>query len=230
MAEASTICCEIRCLTLGISRLINKITGRYFEHEYPDSIMLDEIMEFHELGPADVGRLYKIFVKADTDESGAIELEEFFAFLGCERDVYGDYLFQLIDVNGDGGLDFEEFVLAVCTYCGFAHEDILKFVFYIFDPDKSGYLEYDEIRWFCKILHDKNPDMRNLTNVDRVIELFDVNKDGRIDFAEFKEMDRQFPKVTFPAYQMQVLFAQSTLGIAFFEGSICEYINCRRLY
>ena len=175
MAEASTVLCQIRCITLCISKLINRVAGRPdVEKKYPESAMLDEIMEFHDLGPADCGHLYKVFLDADEDDSGAIEIEEFFKLLGCKRDIFGDYLFQLIDVNGDGGLDFEEFVLAVVTYCGFAHLDILKFVFYIFDPDKSGYIDHDELRWLVKILHETNEDMRNLVDVERIIELFGV--------------------------------------------------------
>ena len=56
------------------------------------------------------------FLKTDKDDSGSIEIEEFFSMLGCKRDLFGDYLFQLIDVNHDGGLDFEEFVLGVVTF------------------------------------------------------------------------------------------------------------------
>lgn len=120
-------------------------------------------------------------------------------------------------MNGDGGLDFEEFVLAVVTYCGFAHLDILKFVFYIFDPDKSGYIDHDELRWLVKILHETNEDMRNLVDVERIIELFDTDRNGQLDFEEFIEMDKKFPKVSFPAYKLQSLFAEATLGITFFE-------------
>ena len=43
-----------------------------------------------------------------------------------EPTVFGDYLFHLIDVDGSAGLDFEEFVQSVMTYCNFGKEDILK--------------------------------------------------------------------------------------------------------
>ena len=180
--------------------------------------MLDEIMEFHDLGPADCAILHSIFLKADTDNSGAIEMDEFFEMLGCKRDLFGDYLFQLIDVDNDGALDFEEFVLGVVTYCGFAHEDVLKFIFYIFDPDKNGFIEEDELVWMCKMLRLMNPDLRSMVKMDKILERFDTDKDGRLDFAEFVELDRQFPKLTFPAFKLQNLFMSSTLGVTFFEG------------
>ena len=62
MAEASTVLCQIRCITLCISKLINRAAGRPdVEKKYPESAMLDEIMENHDLGPADAGHLYKVF-------------------------------------------------------------------------------------------------------------------------------------------------------------------------
>ena len=217
MAETCAYLCQLRCITLAFSRLANRIAG-ISSAVYPESSVLDEIMEFHELGPADCATLNRVFLKADKDDSGSIEIEEFFDLLGCKRGLFGDYLFQLIDVDHNGSLDFEEFVLGVVTYCGFAHVDVLKFIFYIFDPEKNGFIEDEELVWMCKLLRLMNPDSRSMVKADRILEEFDTNKDGRLDFAEFVELDKQFPKLTYPAFKLQTLFMQATLGVTFFEG------------
>ena len=206
----SALCCRCSCLTYALSKQSNKVAGEE-EREYPDSEELLEMMDFFDLGPLDVGKLYKIFLKADEDGMGEISSDEFYKLLNLERSVFGDYLFHLIDVDSSGGLDFEEFVQSVMTYCNFGKEDILKFCFYMFDPKKTGYIEERELKDLCNILAQSRPNMADFSRVDYVLAKFDTNKDGRIEYSEFVEMNVKFPAVLFPAFEMQDRLAVSCL-------------------
>ena len=49
-------------------------------------------------------------------------------------------------------------------------------------------------------------------NFQEALEQFDTNGDGLIDFDEFKEMNRRYPMVLFPAFRLQDKMQHYTLG------------------
>ena len=68
-------------------------------------------------------------VRAHHSGSQSIDSEEFFEMLGEARSPFTDALFQLIDLDGSGTIEFEEYVLICGTYCMYTKEDILKCAF-----------------------------------------------------------------------------------------------------
>ena len=68
-------------------------------------------------------------VRAHRSGSQSIDSEEFFEMLGEARSPFTDALFQLIDLDGSGTIEFEEYVLVCGTYCMYTKEDILKCAF-----------------------------------------------------------------------------------------------------
>ena len=76
----STLCCRCSCITYDISKAQNKVAAEK-ERDYPDSEELLDMMDFYDLGPLDVGKLYKIFIAVDEDQMGEISKEEFYALL-----------------------------------------------------------------------------------------------------------------------------------------------------
>ena len=122
--------------------------------------------------------------------------------------MFGDSIFELIDIDDNNQLDFSEFMTVVSTYCMFGREDVRKFCFYIFDKDKNGYIEADELAALIDLLHDN---MLN-GNAKTAMEKFDKNGDGKIDFGEFTTMDKEFPMLLYPAYELQNKMMAATLG------------------
>ena len=57
-----------------------------------------------------------------------------------ESGHYTKILFDLMDVNKDTVVDFDEWVRVLGTYCMFSHEDVQRFVFASFDNDGDGFL------------------------------------------------------------------------------------------
>ena len=155
-----------------------------------------------------LGTLWNKFRKHDVDRSGEIDIDEFYNMIGEKRSVFGDSIFELIDIDQGGTLDFSEFVQTLGTYCMFGREDIRKFCFYIFDKDKNGYIEQDELTALIDMLHENNLG----GNCKIAMDKFDTNNDGKIDFGEFTVMDMQYPMLLFPAYRMQENMMENTLG------------------
>ena len=98
--------------------------------------------------------------------------------------MFGDAIFDLIDTEDTEKIEFGEFVQAVSTFCMFEPPEVLKFVFYIFDKDKNGYIGQDELGNFIEQLHQE----KIQGNLEKALEELDYNQDGKFEFAEFKQM------------------------------------------
>ena len=173
----------------------------------PDDKMQKQI-DMLKMEKKDLGRLWASFKSYDKDKSGAIDVDEFYKMLGEKRSLFGDSIFELIDIDNNQQLDFSEFMTVVSTYCMFGREDVRKFCFYIFDKDKNGYIEADELAALIDLLHDN---MLN-GNAKTAMEKFDKNGDGKIDFGEFTIMDAEFPMLLYPAFNLQNKMMAATLG------------------
>lgn len=164
----------------------------------PDDRMTQLIQQF-QLSNKEVKRLFKVFTKGDKEKSGSIDLGEFYSLVDEKPSAFSDNIFKLIGCSSDSELTFSEFTGAVCTYCMFDEIDILKFCFYIFDQDKNGFIDSDEFNALVNMLHESQQN----SNVLEAVKEMDSNQDGKIDFAEFVQMNRTYPQILFPAFRIQ---------------------------
>jgi len=87
-------------------------------------------------------------------------------------------------VNGNGYLDYGEFVAITIHLQRLSNDAHLRKAFLFFDKDSSGYIERAE-------LADALADEAGHTDeaaLDNVMQEVDTNKDGRISFEEFVAM------------------------------------------
>ena len=63
-------------------------------------------------------------------------------------------------------------------------EEEMKEAFRVFDTDGDGYITKDELK---QVMQQLDPDMSDADIDDMMVEA-DTNRDGRIDFNEFKKM------------------------------------------
>ncbi len=156
----------------------------------------------------DLGKMWQRFSKYDKDKSGTIDIDEFYKMIGEKRSLFADSIFELIDLDQNDTLDFGEFVQTCGTFCMFGRPDVRKFCYYIFDKDKNGYIEQDELTALIDLLHDNDL----MINCGSALNKFDTNGDGKIDFGEFTDMDKSYPMLLYPAYRLQESMMEKTLG------------------
>ena len=82
----------------------------------------------------------------------------------------------------------------------FQTADILRFSFFIFDKDKNGFIDKDELDLFVNTLHSGGVQ----GNVMHALQSLDFNGDGKFDFQEFEALNEKFPTVLYPAFRLQV--------------------------
>ena len=84
-------------------------------------------------------------------------------------------MFEQIDLDGNGTIDYTEFVMATINERNLVTDQRLRQAFELFDADKSGALSPDEIRE--RLCFDSTVDP---SEVDKIIAVVDENGDGEI--------------------------------------------------
>lgn len=63
----------------------------------------------------ELGTLWALFRAHDADKSGEIDIDEFYNMIGEKRSIFGDSIFELIDISNDGTCTFLLSLLALRT-------------------------------------------------------------------------------------------------------------------
>ena len=172
-----------------------------------------KIAEYLEFSMRDVDRVKIVFDDIDFDESGEIDYDEFLKFCDEQRSPYTDALMNMVDEEGTGVINFNMFFRLICMYSVYTQEDILQFVFQTFDKDSSGTLDEEEFMDLARTVNNADPLFPG--NFKNALERFDCNDDGLLDYKEFKEINKDFPMVFYPAFRIQDKWHKCCLGEQF---------------
>jgi calcium-dependent protein kinase len=111
----------------------------------------------------EVSRLQQVFFKLDKNDDGKLQynelLEGYEEFYGDFAKVEVDRIFELVDVDNSGEIDFSEFVTATVNRGELLKESKLKAAFDIYDKDGSGSISCEEIKAVLGIGQNINEDV-----------------------------------------------------------------------
>lgn len=140
------------------------------------------------------------------DETATMNFTEFQAALGYRNaptSLFIERIFRIFDENGDGSITFEEFVggLSLLTPTAIP-EKKLRFTFQIYDVSRKGAISQSDLRdMLLGVLKENDVPMSD-DQVNRlVLDTFaqhDLNKDGYIDFEEYRQMCIKSPSILKP--------------------------------
>jgi hypothetical protein len=106
---------------------------------------------------------------------------------------------------------FDDFLVAMITFCLFTQSDLLRFLFNSIDADESGSVSEEEYRALLEMMTTGEGNSFP-GSFKRMLEVVDVNKDGAIQFDEFLALAQRFPLAMFPLFQFQIQVHAATLG------------------
>ncbi|KAH6834242.1 calcium-dependent protein kinase 19 [Perilla frutescens var. hirtella] len=142
------------------------------------------------LSVEEVAGIKEAFDMMDSGRRGKINLEEFrngLRKLGHQiPDADVQILMEAADVDGDGTLNYGEFVAVTVHLRKMANDEHLHKAFAFFDRNESGYIEIEELR---EALND-NDDASSEEVIIAIMHDVDTDKDGRISYEEFATMMR----------------------------------------
>ncbi|XP_024959277.1 calmodulin-like protein 1 [Cynara cardunculus var. scolymus] len=126
----------------------------------------------------------RVFNKFDKNRDGKISKEEYGSAVGllggkkAKSEV--TKAFQVIDVDGDGFIDFDEFMEAQTADGGVKTGDI-KSAFQVFDLDGNGKISAEELMQVLRQLGERC----SLEACRKMVKGVDADGDGMIDVDEF---------------------------------------------
>ncbi|KAL0353646.1 UNVERIFIED_CONTAM: Calcium-dependent protein kinase [Sesamum angustifolium] len=141
------------------------------------------------LSTEEIQGLKAMFTNMDTDNSGTITYEELKAGLArlgsklTEAEVR--QLMDAADVDGNGSIDYIEFITATMHRHRLEREENLYKAFQYFDKDSSGFITRDELETAMQ-----EYGMGDASTIKEIIAEVDTDNDGRINYEEFCTMMR----------------------------------------
>ncbi|KAF5472794.1 hypothetical protein F2P56_009482 [Juglans regia] len=141
------------------------------------------------LSEEEIKGLKAMFTNMDTDKSGTITYEELKTGLArtgsrlSESEV--KQLMEAADVDGNGTIDYIEFISATMHRHRLERDEHLFKAFQYFDKDSSGYITKDELENAMK-----EYGMGDEGSIREIISEVDADNDGRINYEEFCTMMR----------------------------------------
>ena len=122
-----------------------------------------------------------MFLKLDTNNDGVLTLDELEAgmhqiaqiFQQSEPDVRA--MLMSADVNGDGKIDYTEFIAAAFQKDMLLSGQNLRAAFQIFDKDGDGSISREELK---QVFGDGHVSMRGEQVWDEIMNEVDKNQDG----------------------------------------------------
>ena len=145
----------------------------------------------------DVVNACKLFNQIDVNGDGKINKNELLKGLQSKiksdtlkKDV--DTIFQNIDMDNNGYIEYEEFVRAAVSKEHFIDTKVIQFAFRYFDKDGSGEITFDEIE---EVFKESIQDKSNIhESLKKIIDEVDENGDGIISFNEFADIMKKMLK------------------------------------
>lgn len=140
------------------------------------------------LSVEEVAGIKDMFSMMDVNNNGKITLEELkFGLhkLGHQiADADVKILMEAADVDGNGTLDYGEFVAVSIHLKKIGNDEHLHKAFAFFDQNNSGYIEIDELRE--SLADDLGSNHEEV--ISAIIHDVDTDKDGKISYEEFAAM------------------------------------------
>ena len=125
-------------------------------------------------------------MRLDADKSGTINRDELASIthqdLGPDNQKLWQEVIEQSDQNGDGVIDFEEFISACVSRQVLHNEKAIKMAFNILDKNKDGRLTLDD---FDDMFASYGGTFDNDDLWNQLLAEADTNNDGAISYEEF---------------------------------------------
>jgi len=130
----------------------------------------------------------RVFRAMDLNGDGKLSKEEIKSGYGeyfgrSLNDQEVDEMFDKVDADGSGEIEYSEFVVATMNEKNLLSNNKLQSAFKMFDKDGGGSISIDEIKQVLSFGQNLDEDV-----IKKIIDQVDADGDGEISFDEFAQM------------------------------------------
>ena len=137
----------------------------------------------------------KLFNQIDENGDGRITKEELYnglqSYLASEGEKLKnevELIFNHIDTDHNGFIEYEEFIRAAIDKNYFLSNNFIKFAFSYFDRDGSGNITMEEVRNLFYLNEKNKKSAEAEKQLKSSFDEIDINHDGSLSFEEFVQM------------------------------------------
>lgn len=197
----------------------------------------DHIFRKIGLTRTEVADLYDVYRQIDEDGTAGIDVDEFLNYFGVDQTrEFARRLFNQLDQDRSGDIDFMEFVCAVFNFAVITPDAMPKFLFKLYDEDGSQLIEFPELASMLGDMMGRREDNRSKTQSTRIdkhtqaeirkmLELVKKNSKGDFDKEALQQqdfnllLDLHFDMFA-PVYDFQRILRTKCLGMNFWRKQI----------
>ena len=185
----------------------------------------------------DVDHLRGVFHKMDADDSGTVDVDEFFAYIGEKRTPLSDHIFSFhehpIGTQVEGEiLDFGMFVKVISNYCLFDENLLCRFFWHMIDPEGTREAKASEVKQLLDMMDNQAPGVLTVNARKLAVTKLNLrpsNVDGVIKFDDFYNLCVKMPPFLYPAFKLQHAMQKKFFGQKYWENKKIMHHEARIL-